>query len=335
MALIHLACMFVASAACWLAVLSVPATAQQTWPTRFVRMVVAGGSGTSADVSSRVVSQYLSERWGQQVIVENRPGAGGVAGAASIAQATPDGYSLLFAQSAALSLSPHLIKPTPYDVERDFEPIIFVGMVPFVLAANNKQPVTNLSEFIAYARKEPNKVSYATSAAGSAPHLAGVLFQRMADVQMVHVPYVGYPRAIQDTLSGFVDVIFANPQIIGSQDTRLRMLGVTTPNRIPDHSEIPAISEVLPGFTIAGWVAVLAPKGTPADIVSKINADVKAVVELPEVTKRLQALGVYPDMAHLGTPRALAEFVRQDSALMESLIKTAGIKPSEGPSEPK
>src|ERR1700704_4167158 len=144
------------------AVVASPASAQQPWPSRFVRLVVAGGSGTSADVAARVVSHHLAELWGQQVIVENRPGAGGVAGAASIAQSIPDGYSLLFSQSAPLSLSPHVVKPVPYDVERDFEPVIFIGMVPFVLASNEKLPVGNLAEFIAYARKEPGKVSFAT-----------------------------------------------------------------------------------------------------------------------------------------------------------------------------
>ena len=307
-----------------------PTSAQQPWPSRFVRLVVAGGSGTSADVAARVVSHHLAELWGQQVIVENRPGAGGVAGAASIAQSIPDGYSLLFSQSAPLSLSPHVVKPVPYDVERDFEPVIFIGMVPFVLASNEKLPVGNLAEFIAYARKEPGKVSFATSAAGSAPHLAAVLFQRMAGMQMVHVPYVGYPRAIQDTLSGFVDVIFANPQIIQSQTGKLRMLGVTTANRVADHPDIPAIAEALPGFAISGWVAVLAPKGTPPALVAKINADVAAVLSIAEVTKRLRDLGVYPDLESLGTPQALMQFIRQDSALMESLIKAAGIKAEGG-----
>jgi tripartite-type tricarboxylate transporter receptor subunit TctC len=202
--------------------------------------------------------------------------------------------------------------------------------VPFVLASNEKLPVGNLAEFIAYARKEPGKVSFATSAAGSAPHLAAVLFQRMAGMQMVHVPYVGYPRAIQDTLSGFVDVIFANPQIIQSQTGKLRMLGVTTANRVADHPDIPAIAEALPGFAISGWVAVLAPKGTPPALVAKINADVAAILSIPEVTKRLRDLGVYPDLESLGTPQALMQFIRQDSALMESLIKAAAIKAEGG-----
>jgi tripartite-type tricarboxylate transporter receptor subunit TctC len=215
-------------------------------------MVVAGGSGTSADVSARILSHYLTERWGQQVVVENRPGAGGVAGAVSIVQSPPDGYSLLFSQSAPLSLSPHTMKSVPYDVERDFQPIIFVGMVPFVLASNVKLPVNDLAGLVAYARQAPGKVSFATASAGSTPHLAGVLFQRMAGIQMVNVPYVGYPRAIQDTISGVVDTIFANSQIISQQADKLQMLGVTSSRRLADHSDIPAIAELLSGFSIAG-----------------------------------------------------------------------------------
>lgn len=304
-----------------------PASSQpQPWPTRYVRMVIAGGSGTSADIAARIVWHHLTERWGQQVIVENRPGAGGVAGAASVAKSMPDGYSLLFSQGTPLSLSPHTMDSVPYDVQSDFEPVIFVGMVLFVLASSNKLPIKNLAELIAYARQAPGKVSFATASAGSVPHLAGVLFQRNAGIQMVNVPYVGYPRAIQDTVSGFVDVIIANPQIIPSQAGKLRMLAVTSPTRLADQADIPAIAETLPGFSIAGWIAVLAPKKTPAAIVTRINADLKVILNTPDVLKRLHDLGIYPDLANLATPQALMQFVRQDSELMESLVKAAGIK---------
>ena len=304
-----------------------PFSAQaQPWPSRHVRMIVAGGSGTSADVSARILSHYLTERWKQQVVVENRPGAGGVAGAAAVAQSSPDGYSLLFSQSAPLSLSPHTMKSVPYDVERDFEPVIFVGMVPFVLASNLKLPVSDLNALIAYARQTPGKVSFATASAGSTPHLAGVLFQRMAGTQMVNVPYVGYPRAIQDTVAGLVDTIFANTQIVPQQAGHLRMLGTTSARRLADHPNIPAIAEFLPGFAIAGWVALLAPKGTPASVVVKINADLAHVLSMPDVLKRLYDLGIYPDLANLGTPQALMQFIRDDSRLMETLVRAAGIR---------
>lgn len=206
-----------------------------------------GGSATAADITARIVSHHLSERWGQQVIVENRPGAGGMAGTAHIAQSPPDGYALLYAHGAPLSLSPHTFKSISYDVERDFEPVLFVGMVPLVLAAHGKLPVSNLAELIAYARKEPNRVTFATPSAGSIPHLAGVLFQKLAGVQMVHVPYVGFPRAIQDTVAGIVDLIFGGVQLMSQQQSgNLRMLGVTTTNRLPDHGDVPAIAEALP-----------------------------------------------------------------------------------------
>ena len=247
-------------------VTALPAQAQvQNWPSRFVRLVVPGGSGTAADVSARIIAQALSERWGQQVVVENRPGAGGVAGTVHIAQSAPDGYSLLFAQGAPLSLTPHAFKSVPYDVERDFEPIIFASYGPLVLASSPKLPVNSVAELIEFARRQPGKLSFATASARSIPHLAGEYFLKAANVEMINVPYNGYPRAIQDTITGTVDVIFGGAQIIPQRENgNLRMLGVTTGKRLPDYPDIPAIGETVPGYAISGWAALLAPKGTPA-----------------------------------------------------------------------
>jgi tripartite-type tricarboxylate transporter receptor subunit TctC len=305
--------------------LAAPAAAQD-WPTRPLTMVVPFAAGASSDILGRILAPRLADNLGKPVIVENIGGAGGMNGANRVAKAAPDGYQFVVGSTGTLAINQTLYKNPPYNAATDFAPVALIADQPIVLIARNDMPVGNLAEFIAYARKEPGKVSFATSAAGSAPHLAAVLFQRMAGMQMVHVPYVGYPRAIQDTLAGFVDVIFANPQIIQSQTGKLRMLGVTTANRVADHSDIPAIAEALPGFAISGWVAVLAPKGTPPALVAKINADVAAILSTAEVTKRLRDLGVYPDLESLGTPQALMQFIRQDSALMESLIKAAGIK---------
>jgi len=314
------------------ALLASPPAQAQNWPARFVRMVVPGGSGTAADVSARIIAQALAERWGQQVIVENRPGAGGVVGTMQIAQSAPDGYSLLFAQGAPLSLTPHAFKSVPYDVERDFEPIIFAGYGPLVLASSPTLPVANVAELIALAKRQPGKLSFATASARSIPHLAGEYFLSAAGIAMVNVPYNGYPRAIQDTISGTVDVIFGGAQIIPQRDSgNLRMLGVTTARRIPGYEDIPAISEALPDYAIAGWAAVLAPKGTPASIVARINADIRAVLETPDVRSRLHGLGNYPDTTALGTPEALARFIRDDSALMQRILKAANLHPEDQP----
>ena len=310
---------------------ALPAQAQtQNWPTRFVRLVVPGGSGTAADVSARIIAQALSERWGQQVVVENRPGAGGVAGTVHIAQSAPDGYSLLFAQGAPLSLTPHAFKSVPYDVERDFEPIIFATYGPLVLASSPKLPVKNVAELIEFAHRQPGKLSFATASARSIPHLAGEYFLKAANVEMINVPYNGYPRAIQDTITGTVDVIFGGAQIIPQRENgNLRMLGVTTGKRLPDHPDIPAISETVPGYAISGWAALLAPKGTPAPVVGKITADMRQVLDAPEVVKRLHALGNYPDTVALGTPKALVQFIRDDSALMARILKAANLLPED------
>ena len=249
-----------------------------------------------------------------------------------IAQSAPDGYSLLFAQGAPLSLTPHAFKSVPYDVERDFEPIIFAGYGPLVLASSPTLPVANVAELIALAKRQPGKLSFATASARSIPHLAGEYFLSAAGIAMVNVPYNGYPRAIQDTMSGTVDVIFGGAQIIPQRDSgNLRMLGVTTARRIPGYEDIPAISETVPDYAIAGWAAVLAPKGTPASIVAGINADIRAVLETPDVRSRLHGLGNYPDTTALGTPEALARFIRDDSALMQRILKAANLHPEDQP----
>ena len=186
------------------------ALAQDTgWPKSYVRMVVPGGSGTAADVAARLIGQHLSELWGQQTIVENRPGAGGMTGTTYIAQSPPDGHSLLFAQGAPLSLTPHAFTSIPYNVERDFEPVIFVGVVPLVLASNVKLPVETIPELIAMASKQPGKLTFATASSRSIPHLAGEYFKQAAKIDLLHVPYVGYPQALGDTMSGTVDLILA------------------------------------------------------------------------------------------------------------------------------
>ncbi|MEI8151937.1 MAG: tripartite tricarboxylate transporter substrate binding protein [Hyphomicrobiales bacterium] len=302
----------------------------QSWPSRFVRMVVPGGSGTAADVSARIIAQALSERWGQQVVVENRPGAGGVAGTVHIAQSAPDGYSLLFAQGAPLSLTPHALKSVPYDVERDFEPISFATYGPLVLAASPKLPVNSVADVIELARRQPGKLSFATASSRSIPHLAAEYFLKAANVDMLNIPYNGYPRAIQDTITGTVDLIFGGAQIIPQRENgNLRMLGVTTAKRLPDYADIPTIGETVPGYAISGWAALLAPKSTPAPIVARINADMRHVLDLPEVAKRLNGLGNYPDTAGLGTPAALTQFIRDDSALMARILKAANLAPED------
>jgi tripartite-type tricarboxylate transporter receptor subunit TctC len=300
------------------------------WPARFVRLVVPGGSGTIADVAARIVAQHLSTVWHQQVIVENRPGAGGMVGTAHIAQSTPDGYSLLFAQGAPLSLTPHTFKTVLYNVERDLDPVIFAGYGPLVLASSTKLPVNNVAELIALAKQKPGKLSFATASARSIPHLAGEHFMRVAGVQMINVPYVGYPHAIADVIAGTVDVIFGGAQIIPQREGgKLKMLGVTTAKRIPGYEDIPAIAETVPGYSIAGWVAVMAPKGTPAPVVAKINADMRQALDTAEVLKRLHNLAIYPDTTALGTPEALAKFIRDDSALFERIVKSVNLQPEE------
>ena len=310
----------------WAAVASSADAQEVAWPTRFVRMIVPGGSATAADVAGRLVAQHLSDKWGQQLVVENRPGAGGMAGTAQIARSNPDGYSLLFAQGAPLSLSPFTSKSVPYDVERDLEPIVFVGKVPLVLAVSKKLGVSTVGDLVALAKGSPGKLSFATASARSIPQLAADLFMRLSDIKMIQVVYNGYPHAIQDTMTGTVDAIFGGAQIISqAEGGSLQILGVSTSDRLPNHPSIPTVADTVANFDISGWIAVMGPKGVSETLVTRLNGDFRRILEMAEVKERLIGLGVYPDTANIGTSAALAQFIRNDTAFMREAVRASGI----------
>ena len=301
------------------------AGAQATdWPTRPVRLMVPYPPGGPTDILARVVAQRLTVDLPQPVIVENRGGANGTIGSEVVSRAAPDGTQFLMNASAHV-IVPHLQR-VPYDALADFMPVTNIAAVPLMLVVTNALPARSVPELIAYARANPGKLSYASSSAGGATHLAGELFKRQAGVDMVHVPYRGAGQALPDVVAGNAHLMFDSMASSAGlvREGRLRALAVTTPTRVPAFPDLPTIAEAgpLPGYAIASWYAVWAPARTPAAIVSRLQGAIAAALRAPEVGERLATLGAVP----VGdTPEEFARFVQAESELYGRLIREAGI----------
>ena len=304
-----------------------PQALHAQWPTRYIRMIVPASAGSAPDVICRLLADRLSQRWGQQIVIENQPGAGGNTGVASAARAVPDGYTLLFSQAAPLALNQHLFKKMPFDVPRDFDPITLVGISPMIIAAAPKLGVKTLADLIARAKADPGKLSFATSGAKNVPHLTGELLKSLAGIQMTQIPYRTSPQAVADTMTGVVDLMIdgiplLQPQV---QAGSLTPLAVSAPKRLPGLEQVPAASETLPGFDVAGWFALLAPKGAAPEIIARVNSDTIAILRQDDIIARLRDVGVYPDPDNR-SPAQLGAFMQRESELFGKIVKSAGIK---------
>ncbi|MGO4332153.1 Bug family tripartite tricarboxylate transporter substrate binding protein [Cupriavidus sp. 2TAF22] len=320
-----------AGAACALATLGTlgafggAAQAQDKWPSRPITWVVPFAAGGSTDIVARTIGQEISKALGQPVVVENRPGAAGAVGAGYVARAKPDGYTLFGGTISTHAINPSLYKNLSYDPVKDFEPISLIAYVPNVLMVDAKLPVKNVQELIAYARKQPGKLSFASSGAGTSTHLAGELFSELIKVPMTHVPYKGSPQAIQDVASGLVPFLFdqltAGDAMIKAG--RLRALAVTSPKRSALAPGVPTMAEAgVPGFEMVSWQALYAPHGTPKDIVQRLNAEVVRALKQPAVQQRMtQQLG----MEVVGSsPAELATFMSKEIPRWAELVKKSG-----------
>ena len=256
------------------AALAGSATAQTTYPIKPIRMVSPYAAGGGSDTLARILGQKLFEAWGQPVVVDNRPGGGGVIGAETVARASADGYTLLVTPSAVLTINPHLYSSLRYDTFRDFAPVTMASNSPYFLVVNPKIPVTNVKELIAYAKSNPAKLNYSSSGSGSSTHLAGVLFNQIAGVDIVHIPYKGAAPAIVDLLAGSIQMRFASvvPVLPHVKSGRLRGIAISSVKRYGPLPDVPTIAESgLPGYSVESFYAVLAPAGTPRDIIEKLN----------------------------------------------------------------
>jgi tripartite-type tricarboxylate transporter receptor subunit TctC len=306
------------------------AAAAQPYPQRAVRMVVPFPAGGPTDVLTRVVSQKLSERWRQPVVVENKPGAGGSIGADFVAKSPPDGYTLVMATSSTHSIGPALGK-LPYDAQKDFAPIAQVWNAPNVLVVSPALNVADVQALVALAKAKPGELNFASSGNGTIPHLSGELFKLLAGIDLVHVPYKGTGLAIPDITRGQVAMIF-DSIITAQQHGRtgsVKMLAVTTAKRSPLLPELPTMIEAgVAGYESTTWFGILAPAATPREIVARVSGDVAAVVQAADVRERFAAAGAEPIAS---TPEAFAETIQTETAKWARVVKAAGIKPSSGP----
>jgi tripartite-type tricarboxylate transporter receptor subunit TctC len=301
------------------------AAEREGYPERAVRLVVPFTAGGGTDILARLVALKLSDEWGRNVVVDNRPGGGSVIGSELVARSNPDGYTLLLTANPHTS-NPALLSRLPYDTLRDFTAVTMLASAPLVLVVHPSLPVRSVPELIAYAKARPHQLSYASSGNGGPQHLAGELFRYMAGIDIVHVPYKGTAPAVSDLLGGQVQLSFSALLAIlpHVKAGKLRALATTGAKRAESVPDLPTVAESgLPGFEVTTWYGVLGPAGIPRNLVTRIRDDMVRALATPEVKERLsrdglQAIGSRPD--------EFARFIRQEIAKVTKLVRTAGIK---------
>jgi tripartite-type tricarboxylate transporter receptor subunit TctC len=302
--------------------MTVAAQAETAWPTRPIKLIVGYAAGGSTDVTARIVGQAISERLGQPVIIENRPGAAGNLAADATAKADPDGYTLLMA-SSTIAANPGLYKSLPFNVQTDFAPITVTAFIPNLLVVHPSVPADNLANFIAYLKANPGKLNFGSAGNGSSQHLSGELFNSLAGVKMVHVAYRGGAPAVNDLLGGQVQVIFA-PLVEVIQQVRadkVRAIGITTAKRSPLLPDVPSIAETLPGYEVVLWNGLLAPAKTPPDVIARINRAAVDALRSADVKARLAEQGSEP----VGnTPAEFRAFMDSELVKWRRLVEISG-----------
>ncbi len=299
----------------------------QNYPSRPIRLVVPYPPGGPLDIMARAIGQKLTEAWNQAVVVDNRPGAGGNIGADLVAKSPADGYTLLMGAVATHAINPTLYGRLPYDPVKDFAPVALVAQVPNILVVNPSVPVRSVRELIDLARARPGYLNFGSGSTGSTGHLAGELFNTMAGVRMVHIPYKGGAPAMTDLLAGQVQLMFDNlaNALPNVRAGRLRALAVTTLARSPAMPDLPTIAESgLPGFALTTWFGLMVPAGTPAEIVSRLNAEIVRALNAKDMRERLEKMGAGPPADN--TPAHFAAFIRAEAAKYAKVVRDSGAK---------
>jgi len=294
------------------------------YPSRPIRFVVAFPPGGGTDIIARSIAQKLSERVSQQVLVDNRPGAGGNIGTDIVAKSTPDGYTMLMGSAGPLAINASLFKSMPFDPQHDLAPVTLAASTPNVLVVNPSLNVATVGELVALAKKNPGKINFASSGFGTPAQLAGELFNSMAGVKLVHVPYKGASPALADLLGGQVQVMFSTmpPALPHVKDGKLRALAVTSLKRSPAAPDLPTLDEAgLPGFEAITWHGVVLPAGAPAEVIGKLNREIVAILHLPDVVERLSAQGAEPVGS---TPEEFAAYIRSETAKWAKVVRESG-----------
>jgi len=299
-------------------------TAGEPFPTRPVRLIIPYPPGAVANGVGRIVSDRLSSVWGQQVLVDNRPGGNGTIGTNAMAKAKPDGYTfgLILASQA---ITPLLYKNLPFDTDKDLVPISLVAEYPFLLLVNKVFPARSVADFIKIAKASPGKITFASSGNGSGPHLAIELLNMSAKIKLTHIPYKGGSPALNDVAGGHVDAFYSS--LLSAQPLvsagKIRIIGVTSPKRFDALPDVPAFAEILPGFSSTGWVGLVAPTGTPQQVIDNIHGNIAKYVREPETRKRLLASGLEPRGS---SPTEFGAFFRSETEKYREVIKVANIR---------
>ena len=300
------------------------APAQTAYPNRTITLVLPFAAGSGTDTTTRIISQHLGVALGVGIVIDNKPGANGMIAATYVARAAPDGYTLFVTTNTTHSANPYLLKTLTYDPVKDFTPIARTGDLPFMLLVNPDLPAKTVAELVAYGKANPGKLTYASGSSSSI--VSGATFAYNAGIDMLHVPYKSSPPALTDVIGGrismmFVDVLTGLPHVKGNA---LRALAVTTKDRTPLMPDLPSMQEAgVPDFDITSWQGYFAPANTPKEIITRLNAEIRKIVEKPEVKAQLATLGMD---AFSGTPEELGAFVGDQLVLWEKLIKNAGIE---------
>jgi tripartite-type tricarboxylate transporter receptor subunit TctC len=303
-----------------------PRAAADVYPSRPIRFVVAFPPGGGTDIIARTVAQKLAERIAQQVVVDNRPGAGGNIGTDIVAKSAPDGYTLLMGSAGPLAINASLFKTLPFDPIRDLAPVTLAASTPNVLVVHPSLKVSTVNELIELAKAEPGQINFASSGFGTPAQLAGELFNSMAHVRLVHVPYKGASPALADLLGGQVQVMFSTmpPALPHVKDGKLRALAVTSLKRSPAAPDLPTLDEsALPGFEASTWHGVVLPAGAPSEIIARLNREIVAILHLPEVVERLSSQGAE---ALGSTPEEFAAYIRSETAKWARVVRESGAK---------
>ncbi len=303
------------------------AYAQGAYPNKPIRLIVPFTPGGVTDTSARLIADQMSKRLGQQIIVENKPGASGNIGTSQVAQSEPDGYTLLLGFDGTIVINPHVFASVPFDAVKDFAPIGKIGDADLVIVAHPSVKASNIKELIALSKSEPNGLNYGTSGLGSTPHIAGETLNMKTGSKLVHVPYKGGGQAMIDLQGGNIPLVFtavagALPHIKAG---RIKAIGVPSATRSPSLPDTQTFIEAgLPNFLLASWVGILAPAKTPAAVITKLNNTLNDVLKDPDVKNRLEVLGV---TATPGTPAAYGDQIKKDLASYAAVVKAANIKP--------
>ena len=309
-----------------LSLLCLPLLAQaQTFPSKPIRLIVPFQAGGGNDLLARIISQKFLEKWGQPVIVDNKPGAGGNLGADFVAKAPPDGHTLLLGTNS-LAINPSVFAKMPFDTQRDFVPVAMIATTPFYIVVNNKLPVESIAGLIAYARANPGKLSYATPGIGTPHHLGAELLKSVTGTYLVHIPYRGSIPALTDVIGGQVDVMWAtvNVALPMVASSKVRGLALAEPRRTAALKDVPVVAETLPGYEVNAWYGIFAPAATPAPIVQQLSQELQHIFSQPDIQARLLPLGYEIAIANAERMR---EILARDLEKWRKVVKAAGIRP--------